>query len=346
MELNFIIVIPALNPDEKLLQLLISIRNKISNIPIVIINDGSSNEYLEIFEQAQLYDCIVKNHEVNKGKGAAIKTAIDYIQKEFPTVDSLITVDSDGQHTILDIVGCMETACNNPEALVLGTRTFGRDIPLRSKIGNILTRNILRIMTGINLEDTQTGLRVIPRAFFNDLLVVNGDRYEYETNMLIATKKSEVTIVSHPIHTIYIDGNKSSHFRVLSDSIRIYSVFIKYLMSSIIAFIIDIGLYAILMNILYPMGFLAIYLSSFIARIISAICNYTLNKHFVFRKNSRLSLIKYFALASIQIFTSSLLIHSSSLFFPTSDMVFLKITFDSILFFISYFVQKKLIFKE
>ncbi|AQS53576.1 hypothetical protein BW727_101209 [Jeotgalibaca dankookensis] len=345
MSLNFIIVIPALNPDEKLIQLLTSIRSTVNEIPIIIINDGSSNEYLRIFEQAKQYDCIVKNHKTNKGKGVAIKTAIKYIQKKFPSIDSLITVDSDGQHTVLDIVGCMETARKNPEALVLGTRTFGRNIPLRSKFGNIVTRNILKMTTGIALEDTQTGLRIIPRTFFDDLLLLEGDRYEFETNMLIATRESEVPVVSHPISTIYINGNKSSHFKVFSDSVRIYSVFFKYIISSILAFIIDISVYAILVRILFPIGFFAIYLSSFFARVISALFNYTLNKRFVFRNNSHLSMFKYFSLAIMQIILSSFFIHFLSFLFSTQATVLLKIIIDSMLFLVSYFIQKKIIFK-
>lgn len=233
---EFIIVIPSLNPDKKLIQLLESIRSTLKTIPILIVNDGSGAEYDSVFMQAATYQCAMIEHEVNRGKGAALKTAMHHILTHYPSINYMVTIDSDGQHTVTDMLDCMEEAADNPSALVLGTRLFEEDVPFRSKFGNVVTRNVLKLTTGIELDDTQTGLRVIPRSFFPALLKLEGDRFEYETHMLVLTKEMNVPIVAHPIQTVYIDENASSHFKVVSDSIKIYSVFIKYMFSSIVSF--------------------------------------------------------------------------------------------------------------
>ncbi len=222
-----IIVIPSLEPNQNLLLLLKNIRKKEKEVPILIIDDGSGENYTAIFDEVQqTYQCHIIHHEVNKGKGAALKTAMRIVLEEYSTVERMVTIDSDGQHSVEDMLKCIELSQKNPQALILGTRQFAEDVPLRSRFGNILTRNILKWTTSIDLEDTQTGLRVIPRAFMPDLLNVAGDRFEYETNMLIETKKHNWPIYTQTIATIYIEDNASSHFRVIHDSVAIYSIFI------------------------------------------------------------------------------------------------------------------------
>lgn len=343
---SFMIVIPSLNPDTKLIQLVESIRHTLTEIPIMIVNDGSNENFEPIFQKVAQYGCIIKKHEINRGKGAALKTAINYILSDYPSITSMVTIDSDGQHSVPDMMGCIKSANENPTALILGTRTFVKDIPLRSRFGNILTRNILRFATGINLEDTQTGLRIIPRSFMKPLLELKGDRFEYEMNMLMATKEHNVPIVMHPIDTIYIEDNASSHFRVIRDSFKIYSVFFKYLLSSAMSFFIDVLGYALIINLLSAISLGSIYFASFCARGISSIFNYYMNRELVFNKQSENSFIKYFLLVILQIALSSFLVFAFYQLFSSGETVMLKIIVDSLLFFLSYFVQKHFIFKE
>lgn len=342
---EFIIVIPSLNPDNKLIQLLQSIRQTLTTIPILIVNDGSGEYYRPIFEQAKEYNSIVVEHAVNRGKGAALKTAMQYILTNYPTLNFMVTIDSDGQHKVVDMIGCMEVARLNPSALILGTRQFENDVPFRSKFGNIVTRNVLKLTTGIELEDTQTGLRVIPRLFLPALVKLKGDRFEYETNMLVLTKKMKIPIVAHPIQTVYLEDNVSSHFKVVSDSIKIYSVFIKYLISSVMSFAVDLLAYAVIINLLAAISFTSISVASFAARAISSVFNYYVNRELVFKDHSRSSLLKYFLLVIFQIALSSLLVYLLFLLLEGENTVFLKVVVDSVLFFLSYFVQKHMIFK-
>lgn len=343
---NMMIVIPSLNPDNRLIQLLAKIHQELNTIPIIVINDGSNNEYDEFFNIAKEYTEIILNHDTNLGKGAALKTAMNYILDNYPHIQYIITVDADGQHQVSDIKACIEATDRKSHGLVLGTRSFDEDIPLRSKFGNILTRNILKLTTGITIDDTQTGLRVIPRSFMVNLLDVKGDRYEFETNMLIAAKEFGVPIIMQPIETIYIDDNSSSHFNVISDSIKIYGVFFKYLLVSILSFLIDIVAYAFIIQILMNINFGAISVASLSARVVSSVFNYLMNRNYVFKTQSSKSVLRYFVLVICQAALSSLLVYLLTLLFKSGETVIIKILVDSLLFFVSFFVQKYLVFRE
>ena len=282
---------------------------------------------------------------MNKGKGAAIKTAINDILKNKPDVRYVITIDSDGQHTMEDMIKCIEAAKKNPDSLVFGVREFNKDVPFRSKFGNILTRNIVRMITGIKLSDTQTGLRVIPVKFLETLLLIPGDRFEYETNMILESKKNKWEIYSQPIETVYLEHNDSSHFRVIKDSIAIYSTFLKYSISSVLSFLIDILSYALLINFFSGLSLDVIFISSIIARILSSLFNYFVNRNIVFNKDAKRSFLKYFGLVLIQISLSSFFIYVTHMYFLQANTVFIKVLIDGTLFFISYYVQKKFIFR-
>lgn len=345
--MSIVIVIPSLEPDKKLINLVSLIKKYNSSWSVVVVNDGSSEEYSSIFKTIEVkYNCIVLKHFLNKGKGAAIKTAIKYILKNENGISYVITIDSDGQHTIEDMIKCISAAKKNPDSLVFGVREFNNDVPFRSKFGNILTRNIVRIITGINLSDTQTGLRVIPIKFLESLLLIPGNRFEYETNMILESKKNKWKIYSEPIETVYLDDNASSHFRVIKDSIAIYSTFLKYSISSVLSFFIDILAYALLINFFSSFSLDAIFISSVIARILSSLFNYFVNKNIVFNKEAKKSFLKYFGLVLIQISLSSLFIYFTHLYFFRANTILIKVLIDGILFFISYYIQKKFIFRK
>lgn len=341
-----VIVIPALEPDIKLFHLLDSIRKEETQLPILLIDDGSGPTYTEVFEKSRKFVSKFIVHEKNKGKGAALKTAMEYILAELPNIQYMVTIDSDGQHSYNDMMKCIKLAKQYPEALILGTRNFDKEVPFRSKFGNVLTRNVLRLSTGLNIEDTQTGLRVIPRSFMPHLVTVSGDRFEYETNMLIETKKQNRLIFCQPIETIYIAENASSHFRVIADSVSIYGVFIKYLLSSVTSFAVDVLTYAILIRLLAQVNLSSILTASFLARMVSSFFNYYVNKKYVFSRQTKNSFYKYFGLVILQILLSALLIYTGhSLLYIRNTVVF-KIVVDSLLFFLSYYIQKNYIFKR
>ena len=344
---NPLIVIPTLEPDQKLIKLLADIREVDQGLSILMIDDGSGDKYQNIFDQAEEnFNVQVIHHPKNRGKGAALKTAMAAILVDYPEIDVMVTIDSDGQHSYSDMMKTVELAKHHPDGLVLGTRQFDRNVPLRSKFGNLVTRMIMRITTGIQVSDTQTGLRVIPREFLPQLVEVSGDRFEYETNMLIETRKQGWPIYTQPIQTIYIEDNASSHFRIIKDSIAIYGVVFKYILSSISSFLIDVLLYAVFIHLLNQLNLSAIFIASILSRLISSLFNYYINQKFVFQKSSSYALLKYYSLVILQISLSSLLVFAIHQIFKLDEVVGVKIIVDTFLFLLSYFVQKTFIFKE
>lgn len=345
---DVLLVIPSLEPDLKLIQLVQSLRQKVATtFPILIINDGSDTTYDSIFEQLLKFDNVkLIKHDQNRGKGAALKTAMNHMLEYYPNASYFVTVDSDGQHLAKDIFACIHRARQSPNQVVLGSRSFGKDVPFRSKFGNLLTSKLLAMTTGINVPDTQTGLRVIPKSLIPHCLTVPGERFEYEMNMLVATEKAGIKHVIQPIDTVYIEENASSHFRVIKDSVSIYKVFLRYFFSSIFSFLVDVGVYALLVLFTPNLSYLSILNASVIARVISAIVNYLLNRSFVFKQEGSHSALKYFGLVGVQILLSATIVFILYTILPIGKSVTLKLTVDSVLFFFSYHVQKKYIFVD
>lgn len=234
MNSNMPIVIPAYEPDDNLLVLCRDLRKReLENI--IIIDDGSGQEYQTYFKRAETeYNCTVLKHTINLGKGRALKDAFNYILNNNPLAIGCITADSDGQHTPDDIQKCMDALKQNKNSLILGCRTFdGENIPLKSRFGNELTKRVYHFLCGVNVSDTQTGLRGIPRDFMEELLYVAGERFEFETNMLIKCKDA-VLIKEVPIQTVYDSKeNHKTHFNPIKDSIKIYKIFGRMFLENI-----------------------------------------------------------------------------------------------------------------
>ena len=216
-------IIPALNPDDKLIKLVNELKESFKKI--IIVNDGS--ESLEIFDKLkENRECIILNHEVNKGKGEALKTAFKYyldnLSSEYLGV---IAIDADGQHSVKDSIN-ISKLLEESDKFILGTRLFNtKSTPLRNKMGNRITSRVFKMLYGIYIKDTQTGLRATPNRLIKTLLKVPGSRFEYELNVLIKLVKLKEEILEYDIRTIYLkNSNKKSNFKVLRDSYQIYKI--------------------------------------------------------------------------------------------------------------------------
>lgn len=338
------VVIPAYQPDNKLIKLVEKIHDK-SDFKILIIDDGSSPACQKIFDKASQYATILR-HEVNQGKGHALKTAFQFI-KEQNSYGTVVTADADGQHKIWDIFRTANKASENSNKLILGVRAFTGKVPLRSRFGNSLTKALFKLQTGVGVTDTQTGLRAFTTNLIPFMLKIEGKRYEYEMNMLLeATKEYEIVEVS--IETVYINDNEASHFRPIKDGLLIYKNIFKFALSSLSSFVVDYLVYAVLVLHLaaVPTG-LRILLANGIARVTSSIFNYSTNKKLVFKNDD--SLVRtgmgYFGLAVGLFVLDTLLIR---LFFTVFGIKLLiaKVIVGILLFAVSWTVQKKFIFKE
>lgn len=356
------VIIPALDPDNRMVSLVRELCE--SNFKhIILVDDGSMIENRKYFKVCkEEYGCTLIRHVVNFGKGAAIKSAFNYILKSEPEIRGIVTVDCDGQHVIQDIDTCARLTASHPDSLILGCRQFDDSgIPFRSRFGNKLTRQVIRLLCGIHVSDTQTGLRGMSTRLIADCFAsTKGERFEYEMNMLITAKENMIPVKEFPIQTIYLEENESSHFNPFLDSIRIYKVFVKFMLSSLSSFIIDIALFSLLGVILRPVipenivvfpggvfgGSLLTLLRTVISRLLSSLYNFFMNKKQVFKNDSHspVIVVKYYTLCIIQLLLSWFLV-DHLLGFITYRTI-RKCIIDTLLFAVSFQIQREWVFRR
>ncbi len=331
---EYVVLIPAYQPDENLVNLVDELRER--SIRVLVVNDGSGNSCDDVFKQVIDKGAEVLVHDTNRGKGAALKTGISYCISE-RSIQGIVTADADGQHTIEDILKIIMGMIKHPGSLVIGARSFSGNVPFRSRFGNNITRVIFNFATGLKIADTQTGLRGLPRHLFAELAALKGERYEYEMNVLLNIEKWKVDFIEVPIMTLYEKGNNSSHFHPLRDSWQIYGKIIKFSASSFASTIIDYGFFT-----LFASTGTEAWLSYAAARILSSFANYMINSRIVFQNKNKSSLLKYYILAFfIMIAGSTGVEYLSILGIPELAA---KIIIDLPLFLVSYTVQHRHIF--
>lgn len=347
------VILPSYNPSDKLLKTVEQL-SLAGFDDIIIINDGSEQRCTEIFEEVKRRPCItILSHEKNMGKGRALKTGFEYFLENRPDKTGVVTVDDDLQQSCKDIQACAEQMEKSGKA-VFGARNFkSGNVPFKSRAGNNITAFVFRTACGIKITDTQTGLRALPASYLPTLIRTSGERFEYETNMLLEMKKADLPFEEHPIETIYIDNNSSSHFRYFRDSVKIYAVIFKYILSSLSAALIDLIIFTLL-NLFLPENledWARIFAATAAARVVSSAVNYTVNRKGVFKSKSNVgnSLIKYYILCICQAFVSYGLVYLISLVTSTGQSLLqtvFKMIVDVILFFICFAVQREWVFKD
>lgn len=345
---KFLVIIPSLDPDNKL-ALVVSSLQKVGFSNILLIDDGSVEEKKHYFEELkQENNCILITHEINKGKGRALKTGFNYALENSDKFEAVITVDGDNQHKAEDVLKVAENIV--VDTVTLGVRSFDEssNVPWRSRAGNMASAFAFRVISGNNINDTQTGLRGIHVKNLADVVEVDGERFEYEMNVLLHLKKLHLAVVQVPIQTIYINENETSHFNPVLDSIKVFKTILSFLGSSILCFLIDIGIYSLIIYFVYnnELSSQHIFIATLFSRIISSITNFIINYKVVFKssENIKASIVKYYSLAIVQMFASSFGTMLMTLVIQSAIVA--KIVVDLLLFFASYLVQKKLIFRR
>ncbi len=351
MVADIIIIIPAYNPDEKFIRFVDELTS--CGYRIITVDDGSRDDTQRYFLTAEEKGCIVLRHSINLGQGRAYKTAFNYYLaqtkcgRSYEKTIGVIQCDCDGQHHIEDINRCAELLRANPDQFVLGVRDFSdKSIPLRSRFGNNMTSLVFKFLCGLDLKDTQTGLKGIPKSFIPILMETPGERFEYASSCLLETKKQGVKILQFPIKTIYINGNETSHFNPLRDSLRIYSLILKYLMSSLTAFAVDIFAFVLFLTITKSvLPDVYIIISTYLAKIVSCTYTFFVNKNLVFEHQGKMgsSAIKFLILCVVQASLSGILTHTFVKMIGWNE-VLCKIIIDTILFFLSFQVQTRWVF--
>lgn len=340
-------LVPAYQPTDTLPGLVTDLNHQ--GFAVVVVDDGSTAAepiFTAIADQA-----VVLHHRVNLGKGAALRTGLEWIGERYPADAVVITVDADGQHRPWDVAAvCRATFAQTSSPagrrrVVLGARQDGPGTPARSRAGHAVTRLALRLMTGLRLSDTQTGLRAFRASLIPTLVQIPGQRYEYEMNMLLALAEQGIPVSEVGIDTVYDDATVS-HYRGLRDSLRIGRDLIAFSLSSIASFLIDYGLFALLTAVL---GWLtapaAVLWANILARIGSATANYTINKRHVFHSRGRTgtTALQYALLAA------GILVANTAVLGWLTGVLALnpylaKIVVELTFFVVSWLVQRHLIF--
>ena len=350
------VVLPSLDPDEKLIAVVDGLL-EYGFTDIILVNDGSKQENLHYFTDlaAQHPEIHLLHHEVNKGKGAALKNAFRYFLANRPDGYGVVTVDGDNQHHPADTRACCEHMLKTGHT-VLGCRDINQaDVPARSSFGNKTTSMIFKIFVRMTSSDTESGVRAIPRGVLAELVEVYGDRFEYETNMLLAFKTKGIVFDEVKIRTVYIEENKSSHFRVLHDSWRIYKLilahFFRYTLSSLASAVVDTGAYSLLSALLPFSGFALTAAAGVIARVISSLLNFFMNQRLVFKTNvdTKKAMLRYYMLALPQMAAQVLLTQGvyALLGIPDSANGLRTVIYAvvmTVLYFMSYMIQQRWVF--
>ncbi|MGN0317589.1 MAG: glycosyltransferase [Lachnospira sp.] len=354
------VIIPSLNPDDKLIKVVDSLIEE-GFEDIILVNDGSDKEHLWPFEKVAGYkQCTILTHDINRGKGRALKTAFEYCMDNRQDCAGVVTVDGDNQHKADDIYNCCVHMMES-HSVVLGVRNFSsKDVPGKSRFGNNCTSFVFRVFCGLNISDTQTGLRAIPFEYIRPLHDVAGERFEYETNMLLEFKRKNIPFVETEIKTVYIDENASTHFHPIRDSFKIYKVILrymagqtgfKYLISSVLSWVLDNAVFNVIEFILLAMneGW-RILIATTSARVLSSAFNYSVNRKIVFHSKERAknTAVKYYILWFFQMMISFGLVCLATDILSLS-VVFTgiaKIIIDLLLFLLSYQIQKRWVFRK
>jgi glycosyltransferase involved in cell wall biosynthesis len=304
---------------------------------MVVVADGEPTDPI-FAELAQMVGVQVLRHAVNLGKGRALKTGFQAVLANLPQVETVVTADADGQHLVVDIVAVAREAMVT-QLPVLGTRRFSVRVPIRSRVGNGFTRALFLGVTGTMMADTQTGLRAVPRVLLPELLELPGERYEYETSMLAYMCRDGRRPVEVPISTVYLDGNRSSHFDPLWDSMRISFVLLRFYSSSLIASAMDFLGFAI---VFAASGNLALGVA---AGRLSSLVNLALNRRYVFQNRSQITpvMVRYYVIAS-GIAVMSYLIIRAAMVHLHWNVYAAKVAADVLLSLLSFSVQSAFVF--
>ena len=344
------IVIPALEPGDGLCAYIRELQQRIC-ASVLVVDDGSGDASRHIFDRiGEMSGCTVLRHGHNRGKGRALKTAFAYVEEHAGQESRIVCVDCDGQHAPEDVEYLLGLAAVEPGTLVLGARDFSEEgVPFRSLFGNRAVSFLFWLVCGEWLRDTQTGLRAFDGSLLDLMREIPGERFEYETQMLVSCAKNGVPIIDRPIRTIYEDGNAGSHFRPFRDSVSVlralFSELIRFASSSLVCAALDVLLFWSVLEALTAGagdgGFRKIAAATGTARIVSAGLNYVLNRSYVFHSDQKV-LSRYLVLCAALAAASAAFVFALSRFVPVTPVW--KVFCDTVLFFVSYRIQKIWVF--
>jgi glycosyltransferase involved in cell wall biosynthesis len=215
-QLRIVIVIPTYNNGKTLASVIKDVRSYASDI--IVVNDGSTDNTAQILENNP--DIHLLTHSKNKGKGSALKSALNLAKEK--GFRYAITLDSDGQHFASDIPLFIEAIEKEPDALLIGARNLkAENMPGKNTFANKFSNFWFKLETGIPLEDTQSGYRLYPVQRMGSVKHYTS-KYEFELEAIVFAAWKDITVKNIGIHVYYPPGEERvSHFRPLRDFTRI-----------------------------------------------------------------------------------------------------------------------------
>lgn len=204
-------VIPAYQAERTLPDVVRGLRENVPDGIVLVVNDGSTDATL-----AAARSCAdgVLSFRHNRGKGAALRAGFDEALRRGAT--AVLTIDADGQHDPANAPLLLRALADADVAIGARARR-GSSMPLSRRLTNRLASTAMSVITRRELPDSQSGYRAFRRAML-EAVRGEGDRYEYETDLLIRAAHQGFRIVAVPVTTRY---GPRSHFRALRDSVRV-----------------------------------------------------------------------------------------------------------------------------
>jgi glycosyltransferase involved in cell wall biosynthesis len=208
-------VLPAFNADATVAGVVASVRRHMGEVFILAVDDGSTDTTRGVLKRS--CDHVIC-FDSNRGKGAALRSAFEYVAEHFPR-SAVITLDADGQHDA-SFAPSLLKALDSAD-IVIGTREIGcPTVPPHRRIANMLSTAATCAVTRLRLTDSQSGFRAL-RGEVVAAIDARGDRYEYETDFIVRASHRGYRISEVAVPTIY---GPPSHFRELADSWRVARV--------------------------------------------------------------------------------------------------------------------------
>lgn len=209
-----LVVIPALNANPTVARM---VTESLAVAPeVLVIDDGSSDG---TGEAATAAGATVVRHEVNQGKGAALRTAFAWaLERGYGAV---ITLDADGQHVPAEIPRFIEHWRATGADLIIGSRRhLFSGMVRRRRMANIFSAKAISFAAGKKVDDPQSGFRLYSARLLKTI-TLEGSRFDAESEVIVRAGRAGLRIESIPIGLAFVDGLQTSHYRALTDTLRI-----------------------------------------------------------------------------------------------------------------------------
>lgn len=347
---NVVLVIPALDPDARLVELACGLWGRWSG-GIVVVDDGSTPACEYIFDRCAELGCEVVRHPANRGKGAALKTGIARAAELWPDAAGVVTCDCDGRHLPHDVLAVGRAVATEPGALHVATRDFkGEAVPESTHVFNTFTRLAIRFFCGVDVRDTQSGMRGMPMSFARTLVDELAGGFEFECALLCDAREAKLDFREVPISYVLDPNSPETHFDPLRDTARILGVmvelFVKCTLTSVGCYALDIVLFALFMRLFSAWGAdeLAVGAATVAARVVSSGANFAVNQRRVFGADSSVVRVVRYAVLAVGIMCASAVATTLFTALLGTPAVPTKVVVDLALFFANYKLQHAWVF--